>query len=181
MNIKQNEIRRKLLPFLLTVAIFTLDQFTKWLVVTYIPPYTIGAQFFGDFFRIIHVYNPGIAFSIGATLSDSVRSIFFAFIPLIVLIAVIVIYFKNNDFTAFQRWSIAGVLGGGLGTLYDRFFRSEGVVDFLDFKFYGIFGFERWPTFNVSDMAVLICGGLLLISFAISIKNESKQQKEERT
>ena len=39
-----------------------------------------------------------------------------------------------------------GIVGGGLGNLVDRFFRKEGVVDFIDVKFYGLFGLERWPT-----------------------------------
>jgi signal peptidase II len=55
-------------------------------------------------------------------------------------------------------------VGGGLGNVIDRIFRSEGVVDFLSFKFYGLFGFERWPTFNVADSSVVVCAVLLVIS-----------------
>ena len=58
-------------------------------------------------------------------------------------------------------------MGGGLGNYGDRIFRPQGVVDFLDFKFYGIFGMERWPTFNVADMTVVIAAILLFISFLI--------------
>lgn len=170
-------MKKKLLPLILTVAVFVLDQLTKQLIVLNIPPYTIGTSFFGDFLRIIHVYNPGIAFSMGNALPDNARDILFAVAPLIVLVIVLVIYFRNNEFTFFQRWAIAGIVGGGLGNIYDRFFRSEGVVDFIDVKFYGLFGLERWPTFNVADAAVLICGFLLIISFVRAMIGERREQK----
>ena len=71
-----------------------------------------------------------------------------------------------------------GIVGGGLGNLVDRFFRKEGVVDFIDVKFYGLFGLERWPTFNVADSAVVVCGILLIISFiALTIQDERKKKE----
>ncbi|GMO41775.1 MAG: signal peptidase II [Treponemataceae bacterium] len=169
---------QKLIPFTLTVFIFALDQITKLLIIKFVPPYTIGAAFSGDFLRIIHVTNPGIAFSIGNGLSAGLRQILFALAPLGVIVAVISIYFRSKDFTAFQRWAIAGIVGGGLGNLFDRFFRPEGVVDFIDVKFYGLFGLDRWPTFNVADMSVLISGFTLFFSFAVAIAKDSKRKKE---
>ena len=74
-----------------------------------------------------------------------------------------------------------GIAGGGFGNLIDRFFRAEGVVDFIDVKFYGLFGMERWPTFNVADSAVVVCGILLIISFIVTSIKESKSSKEEKT
>lgn len=164
------ELKSKLLPFTLTVVVVVLDQITKMLVVNNIPLYTIGASFFGDFFRIIHVANTGVAFSVGATWSDTLRRLLFAALPLIVIGVVIAIYFRNNEWNKLQRWAIMGIVGGGIGNLIDRFFRAEGVVDFLDVKFYGLFGMERWPTFNVADAAVVVCGILLIISFITTNK-----------
>ncbi len=179
---KNRALAEKLIPLSLTAGLLLLDQLTKYLVVTFIPPYSVGASFFGDFFRIIHVYNPGIAFSIGNGLSGGLRGILFAVLPLAVLGMVLVVYFRSNELTRFQRWAVAGIVGGGLGNLVDRFFRPEGVVDFLDFKFYGIFGFERWPTFNIADMSVLICGALLVISFIVNARDEvsSSAGKEDQ-
>ena len=172
------ELKSKLLPISLAVLVVILDQVTKILVMKNIPLYTIGAQFFGDFLRIIHVANTGVAFSVGATWSDTLRRLLFSLIPLIVIGIVVGIYFKNNTWTKVQRWAIMGIVGGGLGNLIDRFFRAEGVVDFIDVKYYGLFGLERWPTFNVADSAVVVCGILLVISFLISIINEHKQVKD---
>lgn len=173
----RTSLKWKLLPLTLTVLVFFLDQLTKILIVKSIPPYTIGFSFLGDFLRIIHVYNPGIAFSMGNNLPDNLRGILFAVAPLIVLGVVLVVYFRNEEFTLFQRWAVAGIVGGGLGNIYDRFFRPEGVVDFIDVKFYGLFGLDRWPTFNVADAAVLICGFLLIISFIRAMLREGRGHK----
>ena len=174
-------MKKKLLPLILTIVVFVLDQLTKQLIVLNIPAYTIGASFFGDFLRIIHVYNPGIAFSMGNSLPDAARGMLFAVAPLVVLVVVLVIYFRNDEFTFFQRWAIAGIVGGGLGNIYDRFFRSEGVVDFIDVKFYGLFGLERWPTFNVADAAVCVGAGLFILDLVLETVREMKKKKQAPT
>ena len=171
------ELKSKFLPISLAVFVIILDQITKILVMKNIPLYTIGAQFFGDFLRIIHVANTGVAFSVGATWSDTARRFLFSLIHLIVIGIVVAIYFRNNTWTKLQRWSIMGIVGGGLGNLIDRFFRAEGVVDFIDVKFYGLFGLERWPTFNVADSAVVVCGLILVISFIVTSVKESKNNE----
>lgn len=175
------ELKTKLLPISLAVLVIILDQITKILVMKNIPLYTIGASFFGDFIRIIHVANTGVAFSVGASWSETARRFLFSMIPLIVIGIVVVIYFRNNEWNKLQRWAIMGIVGGGLGNLIDRFFRAEGVVDFIDVKFYGLFGLERWPTFNVADSAVVVCGILLIISFLITYIKESKAQKSQKS
>ena len=169
------DFKRKLLPFILTVVVIILDQLTKLLIVKNIQYGTIGAQFFGDFLRIVHISNTGVAFSVGASWSETARHLLFSLLPLIVIGVVIFVYFRNDEFTYLQRWTITGIIGGGLGNLIDRFFRAEGVVDFIDVKFYGLFGLQRWPTFNVADSAVVVCGILLIISFIISLKKEKEQ------
>ncbi|HKL86760.1 MAG TPA: signal peptidase II [Treponemataceae bacterium] len=171
-------LTQRLWPFSLTALIIFLDQITKFAVIKTVRPWSVGASFFGDFFRIIHVYNPGIAFSIGGTLSGNVRSILFGLLPLIVILVVISVYLRSTELTSFHRWCIAGIIGGGLGNLLDRFFRPEGVLDFLDVKFYGLFGLERWPTFNVADSSVVICGVLLMLSLLFNI-GEKKEKSDE--
>lgn len=176
--------KEKLLPVSLTALIILLDQITKALVVKYIPRlsyYTDGCviRVFGNFFRLIHVRNNAVAFSMGSSLPDNARHILFAILPLLVIIAGFIIYFRNNEFTKLQRWSICGLFGGGLGNLIDRFFRPDGVVDFLD-VYFPFFGLERWPTFNVADSAVVVCGILFIVSFARMYVQESKHNKENK-
>ena len=85
-------------------------------------------------------------------------------VPLGLMAALIVYYFRTDEFTLMQRWSIGLIVGGGLGNLVDRIWRPEGVVDFLSFKFYGLFGMERFPTFNIADMSIVLGGALIILS-----------------
>ena len=157
----------KLKPLILTLIILAADQITKIMIVNSIPIHTIGKSFFGGFLRIIHTRNLAIAFSLGNNLPEGVRFILFTILPIAILAGLLVYLLKGEDFTTFQRWAVAGILGGGIGNLIDRVFRPLGVVDFIDVKFFGIFGLERWPTFNIADSMVVVSGILMLSAFII--------------
>lgn len=157
----------KMKPLILTLIILAADQITKIIIVNSIPIHTIGKSFFGGFLRIIHTRNLAIAFSLGNNLPEEVRFILFTILPIAVLAGLLVYFIKGEDFTTFQRWAVAGILGGGIGNIIDRVFRPLGVVDFIDVKFFGIFGLERWPTFNVADSTVVVSGILMLFAFII--------------
>ena len=174
----EKKLTQRLWPFSLTAAIVLLDQLTKWIVSVTVRPWSVGPSFGGDLLRIVNVYNPGIAFSIGDSLAGNVRSLLFGLLPLIVIVFVLVVYFRSEELSSFQRWCVAGIVGGGLGNLLDRFFRPEGVLDFIDVKFFGLLGFDRWPTFNVADSSVVVCGILLMISLLISIKGSKEGSHE---
>ena len=126
LTMKENS-RNKVLPLILSVAVIILDQLTKCLVVKYIPRLTLWTddgiiEILGKYVRLIHVRNNAIAFSMGSTLSQNARGLLFALMPLLIIIAVYVIYFRNNEFTKLQRWSICGILGGGIGAVYHIFY-----------------------------------------------------------
>lgn len=179
----EKSILKKILPLVLTASVILADQLTKALVVRCIPVYSLFKDgcvipIVGDFIRLIHVRNKAVAFSIGSGLPDEARRLLFSFIPLIIIGLVFLLYFRNDDFTSLQRWSICGILGGGLGNLIDRFFRPDGVVDFIDCYFFGLFGLERWPTFNVADSAVVVCGILFVLSFIFQMKGEPEHKPQ---
>ena len=161
----------KKLPFILTLGVVLIDQLTKWLVTVFIPMNGIGASFMGGFLRIIHARNTAIAFSIGTGMSQNFKMVFFSLLPLVILGLIAFYLFKTDTLTHLQRWAACGILGGGAGNLVDRIFRPLGVVDFIDVKFYGLFGLDRWPTFNIADSAIVVCGFLLVISFLSTKKN----------
>jgi len=150
------------------------DQITKILVEKLIPPYTIAWSFAGDFFRLIHVKNQGVAFSMGNGFSDALRIGLFIAVPLLVLLVVGIYLVRGKDLTNGQRWILAAIIGGGVGNQIDRIFRPAGVVDFLDFKFYGLFGLERWPTFNIADASLVVSSILLII---LLIRQELQMRK----
>lgn len=148
-------------------GILILDQVTKWLARFFLKPvYSISV--IGDFFRLTYVENPGIAF--GLRISNK---IIFTILSIVAVIIIFYYLFSLHNHK-FLRVAFACILGGALGNLTDRFIFGR-VVDFLDFEFFDInispfnllfFNFsgyqmDRWPVFNVADIAVTM--GMIMI------------------
>lgn len=166
--------KRRYLPLLLTACIILFDQLSKAWIVRHVAENTVGFQFLGDFLAIVHVRNTAIAFSMGDSLPLAVKLLFFIIVPVLLVIAVLFVYFsKRFVLSSFHRWVLALFLGGGIGNLIDRIFRNFRVVDFISVKVYGFLGFERWPTWNIADASLVVSGILL----AASIILESKEGK----
>jgi signal peptidase II len=158
------DLRARLWPLALTGGVILLDQLVKLLVTLFLPPGR-PVPVIGSFLRLTYVTNPGIAFSIGRNLAGPGRTVVAVILPLLVVAVLLYYLVLSKDVDRRQRWILAAILGGGLGNYVDRLFRPHGVVDFIDFKFYGIFGLERWPTFNVADATVVVAGIALLVTF----------------
>lgn len=170
LNTQKRDIRSRLVPLILSAGIIVVDQIAKIVVIRTIPKGSV-ISVIGDFFRLIHAQNPAIAFSIGRGIQAGTRRPLFMLLPLIVIAVLFLYYiFTRDPLTRFQKWCFGGLVGGGLGNYVDRIFRPDGVVDFLDFRFYGILGMERWPTFNLADATVVVAGILLFISFLLPAK-----------
>ncbi len=162
----------KAVVFVLSAVLAAADQLIKHWITESIPVNTIGFRLFGgDFIRIIHVKNNAVAFSLGTNLPDAVRIVLFIAVPLILITAIIIYVLRGDEFTLFQRWCIAALVGGGIGNLIDRIFRSGLVIDDIDVKFYGLFGLERFPTFNLADSSIVVGGILLMGSFLFAQRN----------
>ena len=167
LKIAKRDIRPRLLPLVLSAGVILADQVVK-LVVSLVIERGKWVPVIGDFFRIGHVRNTAIGFSIGRSLAAGTQRTLFFFLPLAVTVIILLYYLLTRDpLTRFQRWTMTALIGGGFGNWVDRIFRPDGVVDFLDFKFYGLLGMERWPTFNVADMTVVVSCILLFISFLL--------------
>ncbi len=153
-----------LFPALLTLALVVADQATKAWIVKNVAENTIASRHMGDFLWIVHMRNLGIAFSIGDSVSSLLRLGLFILLPACFLVAAAIFSFVSKTLTTFQRYAISIIMGGGIGNLIDRIFRPEGVVDFISFSLFGIFGLDRFPTFNIADMSITIGAFLLILS-----------------
>ncbi len=172
-----NKNRSRSFTFILSASLLLVDQISKKLIIDNIPVNTIGFSFLNDFLWIVHVKNLGVAFSLGDSVPNVLRIILFIIIPLIVMGGLGFYIVRTDTLTSLQRWSLAGILGGGIGNLIDRIFRSDGVVDFVSVRFYGLFGMERFPVFNVADSSIVVFGILILITFLI----EGRKKNEQKT
>ena len=154
---KAVSVRRAVLTMLgVAAGIIGLDILTKELATNSLeghPPVRIlGGLIYLSFTR-----NSGAAWSIGSDYT-------FIFPIFAIAVAVWILYMARK--LRSLPWAIALglVLGGALGNLVDRLFRTPGgisghVVDFVSvFAPYG----QRFPIFNVAD-AALSCGVVLAI------------------
>jgi signal peptidase II len=156
----------KLLPFVLTGLVILVDQIVKEIVSRTLP-FGRPVEILGEFLRFTYVTNKAFAFGIGGGLGGTGREVVAVVLPLVVMGVLLYYYLFAKEISQGQRWILAAILGGGLGNTVDRIFRSGGVIDFIDVKFYGIFGWERWPVFNLADATVVVAGLALLISYLI--------------
>ncbi len=163
------------LYFFLVSLVWILDRFSKWLIKK---NFALGesVSVFGNFFLFTYVENKGGAFGIqlgGGT---------FYFIASIVVILYILFYlWQHPEEGRLQRFSLALILGGAFGNLYDRALYGS-VTDFFDFEFFDIppfrlgplhfSGMERWPVFNIADSAVTV-GIVLLLCASVFSKKET--------
>lgn len=131
----------------LAAIVFLLDQFTKFLVQTYLPfGYSWPWQ---GFFRFTHTHNTGSIF--GILQGWNFPLIFISFIGIFVLIMV---YRSQPRPTNLLRFSLALQLGGAFGNLLDRL-RLGAVTDFIDVG--------PWPVFNLADASIVT--GLFLLGW----------------
>lgn len=150
----------------LALAVFALDQFTKWLVLRTLPEYQEKIIIPG-FFRFVHWGNTGAAWSLFRGNNGA--------LALIALVALVALVFTRHHFNAHKlsgQIAFGLIFGGIAGNLTDRLLPSRhAVVDFLYFFMQPRGGNEiGFPAFNLADTA--ICTGVGLI-FLISWKNEN--------
>ena len=165
----------RFLPLLsLMPLIVVVDQMTK-IVAQHVLPYGRPVEIWGDIIRFSLIQNPAIAFSLGRNIQVGIQRPLFIILPVLAIIFILIFYIRNSDLSRSQQWCIAAITGGGIANCVDRFFRPGGVVDFIDVKFYGIFGLERYPTFNIADSSIVVAGLLLVYTL---VRNEFSSNRK---
>jgi signal peptidase II len=112
-------------------------------------------------------HNPGAAFSFLSTESGWQRW-FFSVIALVVSIGITVWIRRLAPTQTMLAISLALVLGGALGNLWDRATLGY-VVDFIDVYYQQ----SHWPAFNLADSAISVGAALLIIDSLRNGKTES--------
>jgi signal peptidase II len=151
--------RRVGLFALVALLVLGVDILSKALVAAKLARQLTGQQapvriLFGAIY-IDQARNSGAAFSVGtgATL-----------ILTVVAIAVVAVIVRTARRMRSTGWAVALglVLGGALGNLVDRLFRTPGVGRGHVVDWISLFGpdAEHWPIFNLADSAI-VCGAIL--------------------
>jgi signal peptidase II len=147
----QASTRRIALLGAVAVTVIVVDLLTKLAVVGHMSMYETR-DVVGSLLRITYTRNAGAAFSFG----EGMTAVFG-----LVAIAVVIAIVRTARSLRSLTWAITLglLLGGALGNLGDRVFRSPGflrghVVDWIQLP--------HWPVFNLADSAI-VCGGVLAV------------------
>jgi len=158
----------------IAIGVIALDLLTKVLAVRYLenrPNIVLIPALFGEnagpllqftFFR-----NPGAAFSLGTSTT-------WVFTILAFVIAFYI--YRTGKKVVRLSWAIClgAMLGGAIGNLIDRLFRSPGVfrgavVDFIQIPY--------WAVFNIADMGVSISAVVIAV---MALSGKDPYQKSEK-
>ena len=149
-------MHRRYLPyFLLALAVFLLDQATKYFIMHHLNLYQVVKII--PSFNIVYYRNVGSAFGMFKSLGNT----FFIVVSLGAIVVLSVFIVKDAD----ARLGLSLILAGAAGNLADRIIHGY-VVDFLE-VYAGSF---YWPAFNVADSALTVGIGLLIIRTAFGRK-----------
>jgi signal peptidase II len=170
-----------LIWLLIIAGVVILDQASKALVM-----YGLGLDEVGESIPIIknvfhftHVRNTGAAF--GMLGAENERWIFIV-ISIIGIIALLVYLWKFRPESKLACAAFSMVIGGGIGNMIDRCFRTDVingvernyVFDFIDFCAFP--NLWKW-TFNVADAFVCVGAGILMVWCVYAFIKELKAEK----
>ena len=155
---------------MIAMAVLVLDRITKWIIATRLTLHD-GFTIIPNFFRIVHVENPGAAFGLFSESSFQWKLTFLILFSLLALIIVGILLWKNSQTVSATGTALALILGGALGNLWDRVISGH-VTDFLEFHI----GSYYWPSFNVADSAIVV-GAFLLVADIVLAKSPKEQRE----
>ncbi len=146
---------------ILSLFVLVADQLTKFWIKTNIALHEQLSVFPG--FNLILACNKGAAFSFLSQESGWQRW-FFAVVAGIVSIVILVWLIKLPTKKYWLACSLALILGGAIGNLWDRVLIGC-VVDFIQvyLSFLPWELFNPWPSFNIADSAIFIGAVMLII------------------
>ncbi|WP_069172414.1 signal peptidase II [Streptomyces griseus] len=143
---------KKILVLLgVAVLAYVLDLVSKMIVVAELE-HQEPIEIFGDWLKLNAIRNAGAAFGFGEA---------FTVIFTVIAAGVIVVIARLARKLYSLPWAIALglLLGGALGNLTDRVFRSPGVFEGAVVDFIAP---AHFAVFNLADSAI-VCGGILIV------------------
>lgn len=145
-------------------AVVVFDQVTKLFVVELLDR-TASLDIIPGILRFTYTENTGMAFGM---LGEKNQRWVFMVVSVIAIIGLLVYMWRAKLQSRWANMALCLIIGGGIGNMIDRVFRSgvdlRGdkyyfVVDFIDFYAFG----DLWVwVFNVADACVCVGGAMLL-------------------
>jgi signal peptidase II len=171
---------KKLLYLLVPAALlFGIDQGTKaWIIDNILLRRNIPV--IPQLFRLTYVQNPGAAWGIMA--ESSIRMPFFIVTTSLALLVILLYVSRVPREHLHLVAAMGSILGGAAGNFLDRL-RFQAVTDWIEF-YWGfdpikgwliqIFRTNRWPAFNIADVAIV--AGLFVILYDMFVLEPRRQK-----
>jgi signal peptidase II len=153
--------------------VLLLDQITKYIIEKNVRLFDVIPVIPG-FFNITHVRNKGAAFSLFAGAPEAFRSLFFATVTIVAIVAIVLLIRKTNERLLIVAFSL--IAGGAVGNLIDRVRYGE-VVDFIQWYVKSHF----WPSFNIADSAITVGVCLLAVDMLFHKQDKAGSTNGQRT
>src|SRR5213593_1515261 len=167
-----SELKMRYRFYLLSLLVFVLDHWTKWIVRTQMD-LDDRIEVIPDYLRISYVKNSGVAFGLFDANPSAWKPYLLAAMAVIAVIFILIYSSRMPIDRTLLQAALAVTLGGILGNFTDRLFHKY-VVDFIELHLQDTF---HWPTFNIADSAITIGIAMLLLD---TIRNpESHRQQKE--
>jgi len=155
-------------------TVVILDLLSKIIVVATIDP-NEPVRVLGGLVYFSLIRNPGAAFSMATGMT---------WLLALVAIVVVIVIIRMAPRLRSTPWavSLGLVLGGAIGNLIDRIFRSPGILQGHVVDFVSVFGpnAEYFPVFNVADSAITIGGISLVITALMGIDFDGTSTRKPR-
>jgi signal peptidase II len=155
-------------------TVVILDLLSKIIVVATIDP-NEPVRVLGGLVYFSLIRNPGAAFSMATGMT---------WLLALVAIVVVIVIIRMAPRLRSTPWavSLGLVLGGAIGNLIDRIFRSPGILQGHVVDFVSVFGpnAEYFPVFNVADSAITIGGISLVITALLGIDFDGTSTRKPR-
>ena len=155
----------------LSVLVIVLDQLTKSVASAELFMHQPVNIFPGFNFTLMH--NEGAAFSFLSDASGWQRW-FLATIAISVSVGIIIWLKKLSVDQTLMAISLAMILGGAIGNLWDRLLLGY-VIDFIDVYWQQY----HWPAFNIADSAITVGAVLFVIDSLRTMQQERKASSEQ--
>ncbi len=143
----------------IALAVFGLDQWSKWEAVRYL---SSGPIRIDSYLNLALVYNRGAAFGFLSNASGW-QNLFFVVVAVLMVVGIVWFLARAERESRLMVVALMFILGGALGNLVDRL-RIGRVVDFIDFHI----GSWHWYTFNLADSAITLGAILLAVDTLMS-------------
>ena len=154
------------LPFIVALAVFALDQLTKWIVTGPLHIQDVEHLYLLPIFQFTYTQNNGISLGLFNATTEVGR---WMLVGLTTAIAIGVAFWMGREKNRIDQIALGMVLGGALGNILDRTLHGY-VVDFLDLHF------GEWRPFlifNLGDAAISIAVVILLLRAFVGRKDQA--------